>query len=73
MAHVKVATLFMILLLIVFSTLAYATPLELTFPDDAPTKTQLDTNAEHIDCEGVSEEMCLMRRTRIAHTDYIYT
>ncbi|KAJ0099008.1 hypothetical protein Patl1_21081 [Pistacia atlantica] len=53
MAKVKVATLFMILLFVVFSTLTYATPLERTFLDDAPTKTQLDTNAEHIDCEGV--------------------
>ncbi|KAK1292884.1 Phytosulfokines 3 [Acorus calamus] len=24
-------------------------------------------------CEGVGEEECLMRRTLIAHTDYIYT
>ncbi|RWR73924.1 Phytosulfokines 3 [Cinnamomum micranthum f. kanehirae] len=24
-------------------------------------------------CEGVGEEECLMRRTLVAHTDYIYT
>ncbi|XP_010941950.1 phytosulfokines [Elaeis guineensis] len=24
-------------------------------------------------CEGLSEEECLMRRTLVAHTDYIYT
>lgn len=24
-------------------------------------------------CKGVSEEDCLMRRTLVAHTDYIYT
>lgn len=34
--------------------------------------------AEHADvadenCEGLGEEECLMRRTLVAHTDYIYT
>ncbi|KAK1275733.1 Phytosulfokines 3 [Acorus gramineus] len=24
-------------------------------------------------CEGVGEDECLMRRTLVAHTDYIYT
>ncbi|KAK8467424.1 hypothetical protein PHAVU_007G047000 [Phaseolus vulgaris] len=24
-------------------------------------------------CDGISEEDCLMRRTLVAHTDYIYT
>nr|CAK22422.1 phytosulfokine-alpha peptide precursor [Beta vulgaris] len=24
-------------------------------------------------CQGVNEEECLMRRTLVAHTDYIYT
>ena len=24
-------------------------------------------------CEGLSEGQCLMRRTLVAHTDYIYT
>ncbi|CAJ2630401.1 phytosulfokines 3-like [Trifolium pratense] len=24
-------------------------------------------------CEGISEDDCLMRRTLVAHTDYIYT
>ncbi|KAJ0025604.1 hypothetical protein Pint_07455 [Pistacia integerrima] len=72
MAKVKVATLFMILLLVVFSTLTYATPPELTFPDNGPTKTQLDTNAKYIDCKGASEEMSLMMRIT-DHTDYIYT
>ncbi|XP_019056812.1 PREDICTED: phytosulfokines 3-like [Tarenaya hassleriana] len=24
-------------------------------------------------CEGVAEEECLIRRTLVAHTDYIYT
>ncbi|URE48710.1 Phytosulfokine precursor protein (PSK) [Musa troglodytarum] len=25
------------------------------------------------ECEGVGEDECLMRRTLVAHTDYIYT
>lgn len=24
-------------------------------------------------CDGIGEEECLMRRTLVAHTDYIYT
>ncbi|KAJ8478418.1 hypothetical protein OPV22_022145 [Ensete ventricosum] len=30
--------------------------------------------AERVEeCEGVREDECLMRRTLVAHTDYIYT
>nr|AFK37929.1 unknown [Lotus japonicus] len=28
---------------------------------------------EEENCEGIKEEECLMRRTLVAHTDYIYT
>ncbi|KAE9611676.1 hypothetical protein Lal_00011559 [Lupinus albus] len=30
-------------------------------------------NMEGSSCEGIGEEDCLMRRTLVAHTDYIYT
>ncbi|KAK2372498.1 hypothetical protein P8452_45797 [Trifolium repens] len=34
-----------------------------------------DQDVEAVDkiCEGIEEDECLMRRTLIAHTDYIYT
>ncbi|KAJ0039854.1 phytosulfokines 3-like [Pistacia vera] len=72
MAKVKVATLFMILLLVLFSTLSYAARPEPAFPNASPAKTQVDNVAEE-DCQGGSDEECLMRRTLVAHTDYIYT
>ncbi|KAJ6796949.1 phytosulfokines isoform X1 [Iris pallida] len=34
-------------------------------------KAEEETNEVY--CEGVSEKECLMRRTLVAHTDYIYT
>ncbi|XP_044469130.1 phytosulfokines 3-like [Mangifera indica] len=73
MAKVKVATLFMILLLVLFSTLTNAVrPEPAAFPHSSVAKTQVDNVAEE-DCQGGSDEECLMRRTLVAHTDYIYT
>ncbi|XP_077233883.1 phytosulfokines-like [Tasmannia lanceolata] len=70
-------TLLSIALLFLFS-LSYAARHEPLHPTDSPQKTQhggfgeenLDANEG---CEGVGEEECLMRRTLVAHTDYIYT
>ncbi|RDX78722.1 Phytosulfokines 3, partial [Mucuna pruriens] len=40
-------------------------------------KTQHGVLEEKLDmeenCDGIGEEECLMRRTLVAHTDYIYT
>ncbi|KAI8532601.1 hypothetical protein RHMOL_Rhmol11G0226300 [Rhododendron molle] len=47
------------------------------FSDATPMKTQHEdvneVEVEGINCEGVGEEECLMRRTLAAHVDYIYT
>ncbi|KAF8404848.1 hypothetical protein HHK36_009737 [Tetracentron sinense] len=71
----KVTSLFMIALLLFF-TLACAARPEPAFPNDSPMKTQHRV-AENVEvdesCDGVGEEECLMRRTLVAHTDYIYT
>ncbi|XP_044511721.1 putative phytosulfokines 4 [Mangifera indica] len=72
MAKVKVGTLFMVLLLVLFSTLIHAARPEPAFPNHSPTKTQL-VDVAGDDCQGGSDEECLMRRTLVAHTDYIYT
>ncbi|XP_058069701.1 phytosulfokines-like [Magnolia sinica] len=47
-------------------------------PSDSSHQTQQGIfDEENIDgnegCDGVGEEECLMRRTLVAHTDYIYT
>lgn len=34
---------------------------------------EAETYVAEESCEGLSEEECLMRRTLLAHTDYIYT
>ncbi|KAK6923936.1 Phytosulfokine [Dillenia turbinata] len=74
-------TTLLILVLLICSTLTYASrPL----PDSdttSPVNTEHEENtieAENIEavdesCEGVGEEECLTRRTLAAHIDYIYT
>ncbi|XP_011016150.1 PREDICTED: phytosulfokines 3-like [Populus euphratica] len=79
MANFKVTTLFLIVSLLLCSTLTYAARPEPGFPNGSLTKNQQKVvDAEHAEvmeesCEGVGEEECLMRRTLAAHTDYIYT
>ncbi|KAI5581267.1 hypothetical protein POPTR_007G006800v4 [Populus trichocarpa] len=79
MANVKVTTLFLIVSLLLCSTLTYAARPEPGFPNGSLAKNQQKVvDAEHAEvmeesCEGVGEEECLMRRTLAAHTDYIYT
>ncbi|KAK2426344.1 hypothetical protein P8452_41028 [Trifolium repens] len=45
------------------------------FQKESLVVTQHDQDVEAVDkiCEGIEEEECLMRRTLVAHTDYIYT
>ncbi|GMH06347.1 hypothetical protein Nepgr_008187 [Nepenthes gracilis] len=78
----KFAALIMIFLLL-RSTLTFAGRPEPTFPrtsllksrhggfEDGDVELQVD-NDEGCN-EGISEEECLLRRTLVAHTDYIYT
>ncbi|CAN8251474.1 unnamed protein product [Cochlearia groenlandica] len=63
----KLTTFFFIISLIFFSTLTYAsarlTPI-----------SQEKLEQGEVNCEGIGEEECLLiRRTLVAHTDYIYT
>ncbi|KAI8003259.1 Phytosulfokines 3 [Camellia lanceoleosa] len=72
----KLTTLLMVALLL-SPTLTKAT----ARPRPSTEKTQLrDGEAELIDeidneesCEGVNKEECLIKRTLVAHIDYIYT
>ncbi|KAL0915790.1 hypothetical protein M5K25_013245 [Dendrobium thyrsiflorum] len=43
-------------------------------PADEPSSAQgFDEEKADLSCDGVGEEECLMRRTLVAHIDYIYT
>ncbi|CAO2828154.1 unnamed protein product [Amaranthus hypochondriacus] len=65
----KICTTFLFVTLLVFSTtLAHARSLPLSHAQVAEKE---DDNVGS--CEGVNEEECLMRRTLVAHLDYIYT
>ncbi|KAL0847580.1 hypothetical protein Bca101_020826 [Brassica carinata] len=72
----KFTTIF-IMALLLCSTLTYAarlTPTTTTssYREDSVKETEGD-KAEEESCEGIGEEECLIRRTLVAHTDYIYT
>ncbi|KAE8693367.1 putative Glucan endo-1,3-beta-glucosidase precursor [Hibiscus syriacus] len=76
----KLATLFVLTLLLLVSTLSFAARTGPAFSNNSPAKTQpqvtVDTE-ETVEvedsCEGIAEDDCLMRRTLAAHVDYIYT
>ncbi|KAJ8645355.1 hypothetical protein MRB53_007103 [Persea americana] len=63
-------TLFLAVLLLLFSL----TQASRQFPVKTQQVDGDELNKElNEGCEGVGEEECLMRRTLVAHTDYIYT
>ncbi|PWA80772.1 phytosulfokine [Artemisia annua] len=68
----RATTLFIILsLLILSSTLSSsARPAPIT---TAATKTPTEGDEVEEGCDGIGEQECLMRRTLVAHLDYIYT
>ncbi|XP_058739196.1 phytosulfokines-like [Vicia villosa] len=67
-------SLCLIVFFFLFLTFTYAT----TLGPVTSTNTQYEVledgkvNIEE-NCEGIEEDDCLMRRTLVAHTDYIYT
>ncbi|XP_071696019.1 phytosulfokines 3-like [Rutidosis leptorrhynchoides] len=67
-------TFFLILTLLIFSsTLCSARP----GPTATVTTVTTETTNKGVEveegCQGIGEEECLMRRTLVAHLDYIYT
>ncbi|EOA25030.1 hypothetical protein CARUB_v10018336mg [Capsella rubella] len=72
----KFTTIFIVALLLC-STLTYAarlTPTTATASSrDISVKEIEADKAEEESCNGIGEEECLIRRTLVAHTDYIYT
>ncbi|MFS8033153.1 putative phytosulfokine [Helianthus anomalus] len=69
----RATTLFLMLSLLLLSPL-----LSLARPEPATTTTTtIRTPSKGVEieegCEGTGEEECLMRRTLVAHLDYIYT
>ncbi|KAJ4824334.1 hypothetical protein Tsubulata_004297 [Turnera subulata] len=74
----KVSSFCIVVFLLLSFTLAYAIRPEPTFAGvTSPGKTQSQVvgveNDGDVNCDGVGEEECLMRRTLAAHVDYIYT
>ncbi|CAN6821428.1 unnamed protein product, partial [Brassica oleracea] len=70
----KFTTFFIIVALLLFSTLTYASarPISTSVYPEEISVEKLEQGEEN--CEGVGEEECvLIRRTLVAHTDYIYT
>ncbi|KAK9097136.1 hypothetical protein Sjap_022633 [Stephania japonica] len=72
----KLAPLFMISVLLLFSLTSAARTGPMTSNESIP-KAQHGHETERFEveesCGGVGEEECLMRRTLAAHLDYIYT
>ncbi|CAI8604800.1 unnamed protein product [Vicia faba] len=71
-------SLCLIMFFLLFLTFTYATKLGPVSSPIISTNTQYEVlEDEKLDieesCEGINEDDCLMRRTLVAHTDYIYT
>nr|KYP75255.1 Phytosulfokines 3 [Cajanus cajan] len=69
---------FCLAVLFLFLTFTYAGRSNPASPSTVSIKTQHGVlEEEKLDveetCDGIGEEECLMRRTLVAHTDYIYT
>ncbi|AES94502.1 putative phytosulfokine [Medicago truncatula] len=69
----KIAALFFMTLFL-SCMLTHSSRPEPSFQKESMVATQkLDVDAVDKICEEIEEEECLMRRTLVAHTDYIYT
>ncbi|KAJ4812450.1 Phytosulfokine [Rhynchospora pubera] len=71
----KRVTLALILSLLLFVSLAKAIrpePAELNKRSHEGPEEKFEAVNED-DCNGTEEEACILRRTLVAHTDYIYT
>nr|DAA00288.1 TPA_exp: putative phytosulfokine peptide precursor [Mesembryanthemum crystallinum] len=69
----KLTTLLVIALLVCSITLINAgrpNPTSLINEGKETEHAEMDENES---CQGLNDEECLMRRTLVAHTDYIYT
>ncbi|KAK9061919.1 hypothetical protein SSX86_019103 [Deinandra increscens subsp. villosa] len=71
------ATLLLIIALLLCSKPSYsARPIATStaaMTNHQTTKGGVETAEIEEGCEGIGEDECLMRRTLVAHTDYIYT
>ncbi|XP_054822892.1 phytosulfokines 3-like [Prosopis cineraria] len=70
----KIAALFFTALCLCHM-LAHASRPEPSFHEESVEKTQHEGDIQGVEdkCEDVSADGCLMRRTLVAHLDYIYT
>ncbi|XP_021717971.1 phytosulfokines 3-like [Chenopodium quinoa] len=68
----KFGALFFIALIVCSTTLNFAARPMPDSPHGDSEKENLKVN-DIENCQGASDEDCLLRRTLVAHTDYIYT
>ncbi|KAI3519360.1 hypothetical protein L1887_08409 [Cichorium endivia] len=73
MSKTTTTTIFLILALLLFSTPPYTARLTAATMTKHQNKGSGETAKIEEGCEGIGEEECLMRRTLVAHIDYIYT
>ncbi|GJW06835.1 phytosulfokines 3-like protein [Tanacetum coccineum] len=71
----RTTTLLLILALLLCSAQSHATRLmvDATTTIKHKNKGGAETVETEEGCEGIGEDECLMRRTLVAHIDYIYT
>ncbi|KAI7741028.1 hypothetical protein M8C21_029724 [Ambrosia artemisiifolia] len=70
----RATTLFLMLSILLLSTVLSSARPEPTTPTPTTTMRTPSKGVEVEEgCEGIGEEECLMRRTLVAHLDYIYT
>ncbi|KAL8125033.1 hypothetical protein AgCh_012634 [Apium graveolens] len=77
----KIISTFLIIFIFLCATLSHASRSP-NFLISHPTSTQQQISKDQVgeiaeveneNCEGIGNEECLMRRTLVAHIDYIYT
>ncbi|KAL1195040.1 Phytosulfokines 3 [Cardamine amara subsp. amara] len=70
-------TAIFIISLLLCSTLSYAARMTPTITTASSSENSVkeieEDKVEEESCNGIGEEECLIRRTLVAHTDYIYT
>ncbi|KAK4486646.1 hypothetical protein RD792_006785 [Penstemon davidsonii] len=70
------ATTFLLVALLLCFSLCSATRRGPSFNDKVEVKHEVKIEGGQVEeagCQGIGEDECLMRRTLVAHTDYIYT
>ncbi|XP_061338878.1 phytosulfokines-like [Gastrolobium bilobum] len=69
----KITALFFTVLFLCYMVTHSARPEPVFHKESSAVTHHQEVEAVDESCEGIREEECLMRRTLVAHIDYIYT